>query len=198
MAELPMSWYLLYEDFEGAVERLNATSPRWKSEWYEVCETIFNSCKEWAKKYVLDPIAKAVKKVEQIVTKRKSKYSDKILLAENVNPLDEAKQKCYLFEFFDENDNSICSKVGTTTRTIKQRLTEELKSKTYTSMGAVKAIIHRVYDCGEMPAEGLESYLRAVYIKKYPNSFKKNDRFINEKFDLAETDKIVKKFLEKA
>jgi hypothetical protein len=65
-------------------------------------------------------------------------------------------------------------------------------------MGCVRAIVHRVYDCGELPAEGLESYFRAKYIKKYPNSFKKNDRFINEFFDLMQADKIAEKYLQNA
>ena len=85
----------------------------------------------------------------------------------------------------------VCSKIGTTTRTVLQRLKEELKSKTYTSIGCVRAVVNRVYDCGDVPAEGLESYFRAMYIRKYPQSFKKNDRFMKEWFDLKEADEIV-------
>ena len=90
----------------------------------------------------------------------------------------------------------VCSKVGTTTRTVKQRLTEELRSNTYKKIGCVRAVINRVYDCGDMPAEGLESYFRAMYIKKFPQSFKKNDRFMNTFFDFKEADKIVEKYFE--
>jgi hypothetical protein len=61
-------------------------------------------------------------------------------------------------------------------------------------MGAVRCVIHRIYDCGNIPAEGLESYFRAKYIRKYPESFKKNDRFINEKFDLKEADCIFSEY----
>ena len=81
--------------------------------------------------------------------------------------------------------------MGTTTRTVIQRLKEELRSNTYKKIGCVRAVVNRVYDCGDIPAEGLESYFRALYIKRYPQSFKKNDRFMNEWFDLAEADKIV-------
>ena len=75
------------------------------------------------------------------------------------------------------------------------QLKEELKSATYTKMGCVRAVVNRVYDCGSLPAEGLESYFRAAYIKKYPESFKKNDRFISTFFDLAEADKIAATYL---
>jgi hypothetical protein len=76
-----------------------------------------------------------------------------------------------------------------------KRMREELSSPTYTRMGAVRAVVDRVYDCGNIPAEGLESYFRAEYIKQFPNSFKKNDRFINEDFDLAQADEIAKNYL---
>lgn len=198
MSNKKMDWYIENNDFEGAVERLETTSARWKKSWYQVCATIFEACGEWAKKYVLCPAENAVKKVSQVLD-RKSKYQSRILKSSdcNYNFADvKGIEKCYLFEFFDKNGKSICSKVGTTTRKVVQRLREELNSNTYIQMGAETAVIHRVYDCGEIPAEGLESYFRAAYIKKFPESFKKNDRFINAKFDLAEADKIAAKYLE--
>ena len=89
----------------------------------------------------------------------------------------------------------MCSKIGTTTREVRKRLVEELKNKTYKEMGCVRAVINRVYDCGELPAEGLESYFRAMYIKQFPNSFKKNDRFMNTFFDLKKADEIALAYL---
>jgi hypothetical protein len=189
-----MATYIVLDDFEGAVERFLQTSARWKKAWFEVCEQIYNNNKEWAKKYILNPVDRSIKKLTKIITKRKTKYSETIQIAEGVDLLDQAKEKCYLFTFFDENDNLVCSKVGTTTRTVIQRLKEELRSNTYKKIGCVKAVVDRVYDCGEIPAEGLESYFRAMYIRKYPQSFKKNDRFMSEWFDLKEADEIVLKY----
>ena len=190
--------YIAQNDFEGAKERLEEANPRWKSHWFNTCEQIYNSCKEWAKMYVLDPIAKTVQKVISAqsnlfprLRKNDISYSDKSIVQTN----EDRRQKCYLIEFFDKNDESVCSKVGTTIRTIQERIREELNSKTYKNMGVVRCMIHRVYDCGNIPAEGLESEFRAKYIKKYPNSFYKNDRFINEKFDLAEADKIYAEYM---
>lgn len=197
MANLSMSDYINSNDFEGAVSRLNSTSKRWKGEWYKVCETIFNQCKEWAKKYVLDPIAKEVRKLTNLKSVIPTIRKSDISLAEGcvIHNNEKNTQKCYLIEFFNDKDESICSKVGTTIRTIQERIREELKSNTYLKMGAARCVIHRVYDCGEYPAEGLESYFRAKYIKKYPNSFYKNDRFINTVFDILEADKIYAEYM---
>lgn len=192
-----MGWYVENNDFEGAVERWLNTSANWKKKWFQTCEMIFNNSKEWSKKYILNPIDYSIKKIYGILTQRKTKYSETIQVAEGVDLLDNAKEKCYLFSFFDAKNNLVCSKIGTTTRTVRERLKEELNSSTYKNTGCVKAVINRVYDCGDTPAEGLESYFRAIYIKKYPNSFKKNDRFMNEWFNLEEADKIVSKYLKK-
>lgn len=187
---LTMQDYVINNDLEGAVSRLNTTTPRWYDKWFEVCKEIYNANKKWAKLYIIDPIAKTIKK---LIVFPKTKKSG-IDVAEGCSFEIAGTEKCYLIEFFDENDNSICSKVGTTTRTVLERIREELNSKTYKSMGAVRCVIHRIYDCGNIPAEGLESYFRAKYIRKYPESFKKNDRFINEKFDLKEADCIFSEY----
>lgn len=194
MATKNMEWYVANNDFEGAVERWMNTNATWKQRWFETCETIFNNCKEWAKTYILNPIDGSIKKICKILTQRKTKYSELIQVAEGVDLLDNAKEKCYLFTFFDADGNMVCSKVGTTTRKVLQRLKEELNSDTYKKIGCTRAVVNRVYDCGSIPAEGLESYFRAMYIRRYPQSFKKNDRFMNEWFDLKEADEIVLKY----
>jgi hypothetical protein len=198
MAKESAQYYIDNNDLEGAKTRLETTTGRWKGYWFEVCEEIFNSCTEWAKYYILDPIAKTIQKLFSICkiapkvrNKEKIMYSEDCIIENNERDI----QKCYLIEFLDKDDKSIASKVGTTIRKIQERIYEELKSETYIKMGAVRCIIHRVYDCGKIPAEGLESYFRAMYIKKYPDSFHKNDRFIATKFDFAEADRIKAEYL---
>jgi hypothetical protein len=175
-------------DIETAYERYQSTTNRWKGYWWETIETIYKNCKELSKKYILDPIKKIITKIcsPKRITNDRIFYGDNCII-QTENP---TSQKCYLIEFLNEEKESLCSKVGTTTRAVLTRIKEELRSKTYKDMGAVYCVIHRVYDCGEYPAEGLESLFRAEYIRKYPNSFYKNDRFIKQKFDLAEADKI--------
>ena len=72
---------------------------------------------------------------------------------------------------------------------------EELRSPTYKNLNCARAVIKRVYNCGSVPAEGLESYFRAHYIKEFPNSFKKNDRFMNEFFNFEVADRLVADYL---
>lgn len=106
------------------------------------------------------------------------------------------KEKCeqlYLIRMLDEDDNLVYSKVGTTTRSTKERMKEHLKY--YYDNGVRKIVVDRLWECGNVPAEGLESLFRATYIQRFPNSFRKNDRFINVEFDLNEADNIVENFL---
>jgi hypothetical protein len=190
MSKPNWKYYIDNNDFEGAYDRYLIATKNWKEYWFDVCKQIFEASKEWAKTYVIDPIAKTIQaKVK--VPRIKREYD---INTNNLDLLDKNDEKCYLFRFFDSQGNRICSKVGTTKREIIKRLKEELNSKTYKDMGAVSATIDRVYNCRKMPAEGLESYFRAEYIKRFPNSFRKNDRFMLVDFDLDEADKIVESY----
>lgn len=149
---------------------------------------------EWAKEI----FSNVKEKIIDYVFPRKSVFEEKIKVAEGIDLLDNVSQKCYLISFYDEKNQLVCSKVGTTTRTVIQRIKEELRSKTYKKHGCDSVIIHRVYDCKNLSAEGLESYLRALYIKQYPSAFEKNDRFFNIMFDLDQADKYVSTYYESA
>lgn len=190
-------------DYEYAMEKYESANKRWKSHWWDCLVKLYSSCKEFAEKYILNNAKMIVEKIADIVKTvvrkvRHSKYDDIITNYTSYDIKQKGGELCYLFEFYNDDNILLCSKVGTTTRTIKQRLSEELKSKTYKGMGATRATVNRVYDCGDLPAEGLESLIRSEYIKKYPRSFKKNDRFINEYFDFDECDKIAKNYLKMA
>ena len=100
--------------------------------------------------------------------------------------LDDKKEKCYLFKFYDENNEILFSKVGTTTRKIIDRLREEIKEYKKSGFNVCKVKVCKVIDCGEIPAEGAESFVRARYIKKYQGTFQKNDRFM--KIDIPTDD----------
>ena len=133
--------------------------------------------------------------------KRKSPtFDNRIFIAKDLDLLDgEKKQKCYLVSFYNDNDELICSKVGTTTeKYMVDRIKSELRSDTYKKRDCTKVKIHRVYDCKEVPAEGLESYFRALYIRDYPTKFNKNDRFFDVEFDLEEADKFVAEYYKSA
>ena len=52
--------------------------------------------------------------------------------------------------------------------------------------------IHRILNCGNRPAEGAESALRAELIRQYPNAFRKNDRFFGVDIDPKVFDEIMR------
>lgn len=195
MAKISKDKCIATNDYVSAIERFNMTSNRWKNYWWDCIEQIYKNCEEFAKKYIIDPVNQLISEtVEKVRKPRKSKY-DEIINSNGYNITAKSGEICYLFRFFNDMGELVCSKVGTTTRTIRQRLAEELRSNTYKDMGATHAIVDRVYNCGELPAEGLESLIRSEYIRKYPHSFKKNDRFIGENFDLDYCDKVANSYL---
>lgn len=187
-------------DFEEAVYRYNNTYKNWKDHWWETCVTIYDNCAEWAKKYIIDPIHRIIKKINTWVRKETVCCNicndDKDWLTWNkieINWACEDKsnngiQSCYLVEFLDENKNIIFSKVGTTTRKVYQRMKEECRQ--YTKKFPIRYCkINRVYILNK-PAEVLESAFRALYGNKYPDKYLRNDRFLDTVFDLEEADKI--------
>lgn len=105
----------------------------------------------------------------------------------------EGSQLVYLVRLLDMDGELVWSKVGTTTRTIRKRMAEHLRY--YRKYGVTDIEVTRVWNCGNLPAEGLESEFRAKYMKKYPGTFRKNDRFAGVEFDLIEADKIADEYL---
>lgn len=112
---------------------------------------------------------------------------------ENVTPLPAGTFQVYVVLFYDVDNNLIYSKPGTTKRTITKRVTEELTQ--YRKNGVCSAKVVRLWDVGEMPPEGLESALRAYFIKKFPKNYVTNDRF-NLLIDMEEVDKIKASYLD--
>lgn len=161
MATLTMDDYIRLNDFEGAYKRWQDTSRSWKSRWFNVLKTIYENCTDWAKKYIIDPIKETICKVGE-------------------KPLTKVNNLCYWIRLFDEHGILIKNKIGTTTRNIYTRLNEVLAD----SKEAYSYEIIKVWNCRELPPEGLESELRSKLIKKYSGkNFVKNDRFIiNDEF----------------
>lgn len=109
------------------------------------------------------------------------------------------RQLVYLFKFYDSNGNLVCSKVGTTTRLPEQRMKEEIRSYQRSKDEKIASIAYAeicsVIDCGAIPAEGAESITRGAFIKKFPDKFKKNDRFIDIDIPVRTFNKIVNEYL---
>lgn len=105
------------------------------------------------------------------------------------------KQLVYLYKFYYDNGELICSKVGTTTRLPEQRLKEEIRYYRNHGIDVGDAKICSIIDCGNIPAEGAESYTRAQYIRKYPGAFCKNDRFFGVDIPTKSFNKFVNEYL---
>ena len=186
-------------DFLSALENLEHTTKRWAGYWFNCCLTIMENDPRWKSQFEPDyehgeffPIT-AHGKTAQVNFHSIWYYNGKEILTNGrINLLDEADQKCYLFRFFDGEGNLVCSKVGTTTKPILIRIKSELRE--YEKLNVVTCVIDRIYDCGHLPAEGMESDFRSKYIRKYPEAFRKNDRFFGVDIAPEVFDEIVNSF----
>lgn len=181
-----------FNQFEYAVEKYENANGRWKAHWWETVVTIYNKSKEWAKKYVLDFTAKTVINISIAVRTHVLNDNPIIWNCEKID-YPNGSQLVYLIRLLNDKHELIYSKVGTTTRTVEQRMKEHLRSYFKENIKYIE--IDRVYDCGEYEAEGLESEFRSKYIRKFKNAFKKNDRFRGVEFDLENADTIFENFM---
>jgi hypothetical protein len=187
-------------DFISALENLQHANNRWVKHWFNCCITIMENDTQWRAQYEPDyeycefhPTAKNNVAVQNTLHSIWYYNGKEIFTNGKVPLLDSATQKCYLFRFFNTDGFLVCSKVGTTTKPILDRIKSELRE--YDKLDVVSCVIDRIYDCGERPAEGMESYFRALYIAKHPTHFRKNDRFFSVSFNLEDADEICAQYL---
>ena len=181
--------YIDKNDLENAYHRFRTAYSNWKDHWWAVVEEIWNRCKDLAKTWWLD-IKNRILLPRALAPKSASTGA---IEWNGIQPMQNGAQQVYLIRLLDADNALIWSKVGTTIRETSKRMKEHLRY--YKKNGVCKLEVVRLWDCGEMDAEGLESEFRAHYIKKHPGTFRKNDRFINVEFDLDEADKIVANYL---
>ena len=143
--------------------------------------------------YAVSTIKGYVKKFQNLLKTAKKVFYHITLKAKKV--LRGGKQLVYLYKFYNSDNELICSKVGTTTRLPEQRLKEEIKYYTKRGIPVDHAEICSVIDCGAIPAEGAESITRGLFIHRYPDAFKKNDRFFGVDIPTRTFNAIVKDYL---
>lgn len=90
--------YIVANDFEGAKQKFDASNSRWKKHWFDACFQIAERVKEWATKYIFDPVALTIEKI----TTRARKSAPKKPGESNV----------YLIKMFDDLDEYAFLKVG--------------------------------------------------------------------------------------
>ena len=99
------------------------------------------------------------------------------------------EEAVYFFKFYNETSLEF-NKVGTTAKDVIGRLRDEIGE--YSKKFNIRRVeIHRIMSCGNRPAEGAESALRAELIRQYPTAFRKNDRFFGVDISPAVFDTIM-------
>lgn len=162
--------------FEDAKEKYEKTSKSWKSRWWAVVCDVWENFSHWQEKYDLDRVAKTIiKKVKKRVSRIRN-YGAEVI--EKI-PIVFAKgtKLCYLFKFYDSNGELLFSKVGTTERTIQQRLKEEINYYQKRGIDVAQATIESVFDTGDIEPEGAQDYAKGHYIRKFKKNYIRNDRF---------------------
>lgn len=180
MANHSMDYCKQMNLFDEAKERYETTSPRWKKSWWNVICDIWTRPGDWHNKYDLDKIAKAIiNKIKDNINQAKKVIARTgVNIIEKVNTVFSTGTKlCYLFKFYDSNGDLIFSKVGTTERTIRQRLTEEIKYYRNRGIDVNFATVESVFDTGELEPEGAQDYAKGYYTKKHKGHYMRNDRF---------------------
>lgn len=148
--------------------------------------------KKWTG-YAVSTIKGYVKKFAGLIEKARKTFYHITLKVKKV--LRGGKQLVYLYKFYNAEGELICSKVGTTTRLPEQRLKEEIKYYRKHNIPVATAEICSVIDCGVYPAEGAESVTRAAFIHRFPDAFKKNDRFFGVDLPTKTFNNIVNTYL---
>lgn len=99
------------------------------------------------------------------------------------------EEAVYFFKFYNAKALEF-NKVGTSAKDVVARLRDEIGE--YSKKFDIRRVeIHRIVSCGNRPAEGAESALRAELIRQYPQAFRKNDRFFGVDISPAVFDEII-------
>lgn len=159
-------WYIKENDFEGCLERFDNARKNWREHWFKTLQTIYNNCKDWAKKYILDPIEKSIIVIADQIKKTVVKKE------ENKNN----NSHTYLINMYDENENLVFTKIGKADN-LKRRFKQLLKHQ-YKNSNAPIARIEplKIFECpNDDLAQVLESLIRNLFRKSH--DFIPNDRF---------------------
>ena len=90
----------------------------------------------------------------------------------------EGQRTAYFFKFYGtDRVTPIFCKIGTTEKSVDERLRREIGDYRKAGLDIRAVEICKIYDCGSLPPEAFESYLRAMLIARYPNAYVRNDRF---------------------
>lgn len=147
--------------------------------------------------YAISTIRSYLWKFKELLAEAVEFFKPEVEIISKVKDIPNA-DKCYCFKFYGFNNKILFTKIGTTARPVIKRLKEEIKSYTKAGFTITKVVIESIINCGSIPSEGAESFARALFIQKYPNTFKKNDRFMNVNIPVEEFNKIIRMYFKTA
>jgi hypothetical protein len=189
-------------DLMGCYENYQHSTPRWSDYWWSGVIAIYNNG-GWHTEFEIDNLLGTLTLKQKIIVNntnrveykrfRNGKQAVRMEFMEDCGENIQGKETVYFFKFYSNNE-LLFNKIGTTTRNVISRLKEEIGYYS-NSFDLTKVEIHRIVDCGEYPAEGAESVLRAELIKQYPKAFRKNDRFFNVDISPNFFDQILNNYL---
>lgn len=161
--------YVRENDLMGAYGKYQMANARWKNHWWETVEKIYNSGREWAKQYILDPINRTLTKIGKAI---------KGHLKNNVYIEDETQgvKGCGAYLVFHYLEGKcLWAKVGKADDG-KKRLKEHFK-KDYKG-NIDKAVVKLWYPCDNSDiALTMENIMRDYFHHKKNFEWKKQDRF---------------------
>ena len=162
--------YVRKNDLLGAYGKYQKANNRWKNHWWETVEKIYNSGREWAKQYILDPINRTLTLIINNVIKKRRMI--------NIWIEDETQgvNGCGAYLVFHYNGNTFqWMKVGKAKDGIK-RLKDHFH-KDYKDE-ITHAVVKLWYPCDNSDiALTMENIMRDYFHNKKNFELKGNDRF---------------------
>lgn len=168
-------------NFEIAKEKFENASLRWSNYWWEACEKIYNASKEWAEKYILDPVKRIIKRIKRVLGG---------IDWNGFEPFPHGVQQFYLIRLLNAEGENVWNKIGTTSRATYIRMKDHLKNADYRQHGVKTIQVIGLWDCKNVDAEIIENRVRKYLRKDYEQQFVPNDRFEME-FDIPSLSKMV-------
>ena len=154
-------------DFEEAKRRYENAYARWKDHWFEICCTIYEKSKEWAKKYIIDYVNKVINTVKNLFIRRDDPCFT------------------YIVKIFDTEGVWRYTKVGKA-KELHKRL-KQIKNKGWVNCKVGNIDIIKMYITpSEHYAEMLENHIKEYLTMVYKDRYVPNDRF--DAFEPTEAD----------
>ena len=152
----------------------------------------YEDCAKEANRLFADHITTTVARSE--VRRRQGRQVIVDFLADCGDTENRGEKLVYLFKFYC--GDQINSKIGTTERTVMERLTEEIDTYIKKNNWQIDRVeVLKVISTRDIAPELVESRVRSDLGIKYRNAYEKNDRFIETEITVAEFEESVNRYL---